>query len=316
VAPQAPETSKARPGKKTKGHARIDKGCRRKNLERAWEKGQKPRGRAGIDDVTIAQLEARQEGYLALLHRQRREGTSRPPPGQRVEIPKSEGGGRTRGIPAVLERVGQPALGPRMEPIFEPTVLDRAFGYRRGRSPHAAMRQVGGELNQGNVWIVEADLRPFVDTSAQERRIDGSAEASSDSRVLHLGRDMRRAGVREGGGWKPTLTGVPQGGVASPLWSNIFLTPLDRQMTADGFRLTRGADDCGVRWQPREAAQRALAVAERCLREALGGARHPQKTRVVHGRQGCEFRGSKVKQGAGHRLPAHTRRSRSHPHNR
>jgi len=315
VEPQDPDTSKARQGKKKKVHSLIDKVFSRKNLELAWEKVKKNQGSAGIDDVTIAQFEARQECYLDLLHRKLREGTYRPQPVKRVEIPKSAGGVRKLGIPTVLDRVCQQALVQRMEPIFEPTFLDSAFGYRRGRSPHDAMRQVWGELNKGNVWIVDADLRQFFDTIDQERLIDLIAEEISDGRVLQLVRDMLRAGVMEGGGWKPTLTGVPQGGVASPLWSNIFLTPFDRQMTAEGFRLTRWADDFVVLCQTREEAQRALAVAERFLREALGVELHPQKTRVVHVSQGFEFLGYKVKQGAGHRLPAHKRRGRSNPQN-
>jgi RNA-directed DNA polymerase len=97
------------------------------------------------------------------------------------------------------------------------------------------------------------------------------------------------------------------------LWSNLFLTPLDRQMTAEGFRHTRWADDCVGRCQTRDEAQRALAVAEPCLREALGVERHPQQTRVVQVSQGVEVLGYQVQQGAGHRLPAHTRRGRSNP---
>jgi group II intron reverse transcriptase/maturase len=315
VEPQDPDTSKGRQGKKKKVHSLIDKVFSRKNLELAWEKVKKNRGSAGIDEVTIAQFEARQEFYLDLLHHKLREGTYRPQPVKRVEIPKSEGGVRKLGIPAVLDRVCQQALVQRMEPIFEPTFLDSAFGYRRGRSPHEAMRKVWRELNEGNVWIVDADLRQFFDTIDQEQLIDLIAEEISDGRVLQLVRDMLRAGVMEGGCWKPTLTGVPQGGVASPLWSNIFLTPFDRQMTAEGFRLTRWADDFVVLCQTREEAQRALAVAERCLREALGVELHPQKTWVVHVSQGFEFLGYKVKQGAGHRLPAHKRRGRSNPQN-
>jgi RNA-directed DNA polymerase len=315
VEPQDPDTSKGRHGKKKKVHSLIDKVFSRKNLELAWEKVKKNRGSAGIDEVTIAQFEARQEFYLDLLHRKLREGTYRPQPVQRVEIPKSEGGVRKLGIPAVLDRVCQQALVQRMEPIFEPTFLDSAFGYRRGRSPHEAMRKVWRELNERNVWIVDADLRQFFDTIDQEQLIDLIAEEISDGRVLQLVRDMLRAGVMEGGCWKPTLTGVPQGGVASPLWSNMFLTPFDRQMTAEGFRLTRWADDFVVRCQTRDEAQRALAVAEQFLREALGVELHPQKTRVVHVSQGFEFLGYKVKQGAGHRLPAHKRRGRSNPQN-
>jgi RNA-directed DNA polymerase len=314
VEPQDPHTSKGRQRKK-KVHSLIDKVFSRKNLELAWEKVRKNRGSAGIDEVTITQFEARQEYYLDLLHRKLRDGTYQPQPVKRVEIPKPDGGVRKLGIPAVLDRVCQQALVQRMEPIFEPTFLDSSFGYRKGRSPHDAMRKVWQELNEGNVWIVDADLRQYFDTIDQEKLIDLIAEEISDGRVLQLVRDMLRAGVMEGGSWKPTLTGVPQGGVASPLWSNIFLTPFDRRMTAEGVRLTRWADDFVMLCQTREEAQRALAVAERVLRAELGVELHPQKTRIVHVSQGFEFLGYKVKQGAGHRLPAHKRRGRSNPQN-
>ena len=315
VEQQDPHALGGKPGKKPKVHSLIDKVYSRKNLELAWEKVKKNRGSAGIDDVTIAQFEARKEEYLDLLHRKLRDGTYRPKPVKRVEIPKADGGVRKLGIPAVLDRVCQQALVQRMEGIFEPTFLDSSFGYRPGRSPHEAMRKVWQELNTGYSWIVDADLRQFFDTIDQEKLIDLIAEEISDGRVLHLIRDVLRAGVMEGGCWKPTLTGVPQGGVASPLWSNIFLTPFDRWMAEEGFRLTRWADDFVVLCQTREEAQRALARAERFLREELGVELHPQKTRIVHVSQGFEFLGYKVKQGACHRLLAHKRRGRANPHN-
>jgi RNA-directed DNA polymerase len=313
VEQQDPHALRGKQGKKQKVHSLIDKVYSRKNLELAWEKVKKNRGSAGIDDVTIAQFEARKEDYLDLLHRKLRDGTYRPKPVKRVEIPKADGGVRKLGIPAVLDRVCQQALVQRMERIFEPTFLDSSFGYRPGRSPHDAMRKVWQELNTGYSWIVDADLRQFFDTIDQEKLIDLIAKEISDGRVLHLIRDVLRAGVMEGGCWKPTLTGVPQGGVASPLWSNIFLTPFDRWMAAEGFRLTRWADDFVVLCQTREEAQRALAMAERFLREELGVELHPQKTRIVHVSQGFEFLGYKVKRGSGFRLPAHKRRSRTNP---
>jgi RNA-directed DNA polymerase len=315
VTPQDPPASKTEARKKQKVHSLIDKVYSRKNLELAWEKVKKNRGSAGIDDVTIAAFEERKEYYLDLLHRKLRDGTYQPKPVKRVEIAKSDGGIRKLGIPAVLDRVCQQALVQRMGPIFEPTFLDSSYGYRPGRSPHEAMRQVWQELNAGYGWIVDADLRQFFDTIDQEKLIDLIAEEISDGRVLQLVRDILRAGVMEGGYWRPTLTGVPQGGVASPLWSNIFLTPFDRRMTAEGFRLTRWADDSVVLCQTRAEARRALAVAERFLREELGVELHPQKTRIVHVSQGFEFLGYKVKQGTGFRLPAHRRRGRSNPRN-
>jgi RNA-directed DNA polymerase len=96
------------------------------------------------------------------------------------------------------------------------------------------------------------------------------------------------------------------------LWSNIFLTPFDRAMTAAGFHVTRWADDFVVLCKTRGEAQQALAFAERFLREELGVTLHPQKTRIVHVSHGFEFLGSKVKQRKGHRLAASKRRSRAH----
>jgi RNA-directed DNA polymerase len=315
VTPQDPLASKIEARKKQKVHSLIDKVFSRKNLELAWERVKKNQGSAGIDDVTIAAFEERKEDYLDLLHRKLRDGTYQPKPVKRVEIAKSDGGIRKLGIPAVLDRVCQQALVQRMGPIFEPTFLDSSYGYRPGRSPHDAMGKVWQELNTGYGWIVDADLRQFFDTIDQEKLIDLIAEEISDGRVRQLVRDILRAGVMEGGSWRPTLTGVPQGGVASPLWSNIFLTPFDRRMTAEGFRLTRWADDFVVLCQTRAEARRALAVAERFLREELGVELHPQKTRIVHVSQGFEFLGYKVKQGTGFRLPAHRRRGRSNPRN-
>jgi RNA-directed DNA polymerase len=200
---------------KHKGHSLIDKVYSSKNLELAWEKVKKNGGCAGIDEVTIRQFEERKASYLELLHHKLRKGTYRPKPVKRVEIPKSEGGKRKLGIPAIFDRVCQPALVQRMEPIFEPKFLDCNFGYRRGRSPHHAMRKVWGELQAGKVWIVDADLRQFFDTISQEKLIDLIAEGISDGRVLSLSRDIRGAGVIEGGYGQPTLTGMPQGGVGA-----------------------------------------------------------------------------------------------------
>jgi RNA-directed DNA polymerase len=162
---------------------------------------QKHRGRAGIDDGTIAAFETRQGYYVARLHRQRRDGTYRPQPVTRVARPQPDGGGRKLGSPAVLDRVGQQALVPRMEPIFAPPMRDCAFGYRPGRAPHRARRQGWQALHVGNVWIVEAELRPSLDTIAQDKRMDVLAEELSAGRGLQLVRHILRAGAGEEGYW-------------------------------------------------------------------------------------------------------------------
>jgi len=311
---QDPRVSRMRQGRKRKVHSLIDKVYSRKNLEMAWQKVKKNRGSAGIDEVTIPKFEQRKGYYLDLLHRKLRDGTYRPKPVKRVEIPKSEAGTRRLGIPSVMDRVVQQALVQRMEPIFEPKFLECSFGYRKGRSPHDAMRKVWRELMVGYVWVVDADLRRFFDTIDQERLIDLIAEEISDGRVLRLVRDILRSGVVEGGYWQPTLTGVPQGGVVSPLWSNIFLTPFDGAMTEQGFRLTRWADDFVVVCKTKNEAWRALACAERFLRQELGIQLNAHKTQIVHIRQGFEFLGYKVKKGKGLRLPVQKRHSGYNPY--
>ncbi|MFQ6024806.1 MAG: group II intron reverse transcriptase/maturase [Acidiferrobacterales bacterium] len=297
---------------KRKVHSLIDKVYSRKNLELAWEKVRKNHGSAGVDDVTIAKFETCKDHYLGVLHHKLREGTYRPKPVKRVEIDKSDGGKRKLGIPAIFDRVCQQALVQRMEPIFEPGFLECNFGYRKGRSAHGAMRKVWQELQAGKLWVVDADVRQFFDTVDQEKLVDLLAKEISDGRVLSLIRRILRSGVIEGGYWQPTLTGVPQGGVASPLWSNIFLTPFDRAMTDAGFSLTRWADDFVVLCTTRAEAERALQFAERFLREELGVTLHPRKTRIVHVRQGFEFLGYKIQRGRGFKLPA-SKRHRKHP---
>lgn len=294
--------------KRRKVHSLIDKVYSLKNLELAWKKVRKNKGAAGVDEVTIARFDERKGHYLATLHRKLREGTYQPKPVRRVEIPKPAGGIRKLGIPAIFDRVCQQALVQRMEPIFEPNFGESSFGYRPGRSPHMAMREVWKALMAGYEWAVDADLRQFFDTIVQERLIDLVSEEISDSRVLNLIRVILGSGVLEGGCWQPTLTGVPQGGVASPLWSNIYLTPFDRAMTAAGYVTVRWADDFMVLCRTRAEANRALIFAKRFLHEELRVELHPQKTQVVHVSQGFEFLGYKLKSGKGYRMPASKRR--------
>ena len=287
-----------------KCHSLIDKVYGRTNLARAWKKVKENKGSAGIDGMAIEAFEARQDELLDLLHRKLRDDSYAPKPVKRVTIDKPDGGSRKLGIPSVMDRVVQQALVQRMEPIFEPTFADGSFGYRPGRSPHMAMRRVWRDINAGNVWILDADLRQFFDTVDQEKLVDLIAEEISDGRILRLVRTILAAGVVEGGCWEPSLTGVPQGAVASPIWSNIYLTPFDRVMEERGYRLTRWADDFVVVCRTRKEAEAALAFAQTFLKEKLGVDLHPGKTRIVPVRQGFEFLGYKVKRGKGFRFSA------------
>jgi group II intron reverse transcriptase/maturase len=289
----------------------VDKIYQRKNLAVAWEKVKRNRGAGGIDGVDVAAFEADLEGNLERLHVELKEGTYAPQPVLQHLIPKAGKPGEFRalGIPTIYDRVCQQAILNRLEPIFEPIFDDANFGYRSGRSTKDALKKIWRELDAGNEWVVDADLRDFFGSVDHDKLLTLVNQRVADGRVLGLIKQILEAGCVANGARRATEEGVPQGGVISPLMSNILLTPFDRDMRRKGFRVTRYADDWVVTCQSRREAQAALAAAERIL-EQLGVTLHVGKTRIVHVRQGFEFLGYKLKRGQRSlRLPAEKIRS-------
>jgi group II intron reverse transcriptase/maturase len=212
------------------------------------------------------------------------------------------------GIPTIRDRVCQQALLNRLESIFEPVFDDANFGYRRGRSTKDAMRKVWKEIQSGREWIVDADLKDFFGSLDHEKLLTLVAQRIADGRVLRLIRAMLKAGSYGQGRLFPTERGTPQGGVVSPLLSNVLLTPFDREMRRKGFQLTRWADDWVITCKSAVEA-RAAVVAVRKILERLGVQLHPRKTRIVHVRHGFEFLGYKIKRGRRLRLSPDSIRS-------
>jgi group II intron reverse transcriptase/maturase len=216
---------------------------------------------------------------------------------------------RGLGIPTIFDRVCQQALLNRLEPIFEPVFDAASFGYRRGRSTKDAMRKVWKEINSGREWIVDADLKDFFGSVDHEKLLTLVSQRVADGRVLSLIEAMLKAGSYGKGRLFPTERGTPQGGVASPLLSNILLTPFDGEMRRKGYQLTRYADDWVVTCKTAAEARAAIEAAGRILNQ-LGVELHPQKTRIVHVQNGFEFLGYKIKRGKKLYLPPHKIRSR------
>jgi RNA-directed DNA polymerase len=283
-----------------KVHSLIDKVYKRKNLEIAWERVQANRGSGGIDGQSLEAFAAQLDQQLDRLQSELKEDGYQPQPVRQVQIPKAGKPGefRTLGIPTIYDRVCQQALLNRLEPIFEPVFDEANFGYRRGRSTKDALRKVWKEIQSGREWIVDADLRDFFGSVDHEKLLTLVAQRVADGRVLRLIRATLKAGSYGQGRLFPTERGTPQGGVVSPLLSNILLTPFDQEMRRKGYRLTRYADDWVVTCESAAEAQAAIAAARRTL-EQLGVQLHPQKTRVVHVRLGFEFLGYKIKRGKG-----------------
>jgi RNA-directed DNA polymerase len=282
-----------------KVHSLVDKVYKRKNLELAWEKVRQNRGAGGIDGQSIEEFGQVLDEQLDRLHDELRKDTYRPRPVREKMIPKAGQPRQHRrlGIPTVYDRVCQQALLNRLEAIFEPVFDEANFGYRCGRSSKDALRKVWRELDSGSEWIVDADLRDFFGSVDHGKLMTLVAQRVADGRVLRLIESMLKAGCMREGQRLPTERGTPQGGVISPLLSNILLTPFDREMRRRGYQLTRYADDWIVTCRTRAGARAALAAAKQVL-EKLGVELHDGKTRIVHIREGFEFLGYKIKRGA------------------
>ncbi len=175
------------------------------------------KGAAGVDGQGIDRFAAQAERYLTELHAQLKDGSYRPAPVKRVEIPKGDGTTRPLGIPTVKDRVVQTALKLTIEPIFEAEFRPGSYGFRPGRSCQEALREVDRLLKDGYSFVLDADLRSYFDTIPHDRLMVRVADRISDGRVLALIEGFLRQDVmKEMERWRPT-TGTPQGAVISPL---------------------------------------------------------------------------------------------------
>ena len=280
--------AKADPGRRF--HALYDKVHRRDVLERAWVNVRRNRGAAGIDRVTITDVE--EYGVARLLDElavDLKEGSYRPLSARRVFIPKP-GTTEQRGlsIPTVRDRIVQAATKIVIEPIFEADFLPCSFGFRPQRAQHDALQVLIDEAWQGRRWVMESDIASCFDAIPHEGLMQAVEERICDRQVLKLLRAMLRAGAMQDGAVQRPVSGTPQGGVISPLLANVYLHRLDRRWQTEGVGvLVRYADDVIVLCRARQEAERALATLTAILAD-LGLEPKASKTRIVHLQEGGE----------------------------
>ena len=282
-----------------KVHSLVDKIYQKKNLERAWQRVRQNQGAGGVDGQSVEAFEGKLGENLNRLHEELKTDTYRPQVVRQKMIPKPGQPGKMRplGIPTVYDRVCQQAILNRLEPIFDPVFDEANFGYRKGRSPRDALRKIWREIKQGKEWIVDADLKDFFGSVDHKKLMTLVNQRVADGRVLRLIEGILKAGCYQQGKRTPTERGTPQGGVISPLLSNILLTPFDWEMRRKGYELTRWADDWVVTCATKAEAKAALNTAKKIL-EKLGVTLQAEKTRIVHVCQGFEFLGYKIKRGS------------------
>jgi group II intron reverse transcriptase/maturase len=271
----------------------------------------------GVDGVTVSELKKRETEHLQTLRLELKKRTYRPQPLRRVEIPKSNGKMRQLGIPCLRDKIAQEVMRMALEPIFEIEFHNNSYGFRPHRSAHQAVFYCRLAMQQGFTWVIEGDVKACFDEISHKAILGSVREKVMDNKFLDLLQLFLKSGVMVDGKLLPTVKGVPQGGVISPLLANIVLNKLDwflhekakygkdrHWVYAHGepnLRFVRYADDWCV----------FLTRADKCYAESLkeeireylldqcGLELSMEKTRVTHVRDGFQFLGFQLKQGTG-----------------
>ena len=253
----------------------------RDNLRSALAHVKRNKGAAGIDGMSLDALAPHLKEHWPAIRAQLLEGTYKPQPVRRVEIPKASGGTRSLGIPTVLDRFIQQAVLQVLQAEWDPTFSEHSFGFRPKRSAHQAVARAQELIASGHDIVVDIDLEKFFDRVNHDILMGLVAKRVTDKRVLKLIRGFLTAGVLMDGLVGPTEEGTPQGGPLSPLLNNIVLDELDRELEERGHRFVRYADDCNIYVRSERAGQRVMESIVRFINKRLRLKVNPTKSAVA-----------------------------------
>ena len=274
---------------------------------------------AGVDRVTASEFQQNRRANLEELRLELKRGTYQPQPLRRVMIPKANGKQRGLGIPCIRDKIVQEVIRMALEPIYEAEFHANSYGFRPNRSTHHAVSRCQQMTQKGFTWVIEGDVKACFDEISHKAILGCLREKVMDNRFLELVRRLLKAGVEVEGIVHPTEKGVPQGGVASPVLSNVVLNKLDWFLQEQGHyglaqgyawkkgrpnvRFARYADDWCVfitrgskRYAERLRDQIGKFLAQHC-----GVELSMEKTRITHVRDGFDFLGFHLQLGIGQR---------------
>jgi len=247
----------------------LEKIIDRNNLNQAFKRVKANKGSHGIDGMKVDELLQYLKENGDSLRQSILDGSYKPNPVRRVEIPKSDGKKRPLGIPTVVDRVIQQAIAQVLIPIFEEKFSENSYGFRPNRSAHQAILKCKQYMDNGYKWAVDIDLEKYFDTVNHDKLIGLVYKEVKDIRVISLIRKYLQAGVMMNGAVNTTEKGVPQGGNLSPLLSNIMLNELDKELAKRGLNFCRYADDCNIYVKSKKAAERVMHSITKFIEEDL-----------------------------------------------
>lgn len=266
---------------------------------KAFKAVKKNRGAAGVDKISIAMYESNLTENLLSLMRELKVGTYQPIPLRRKYIYKGKGKTRPLGIPSVRCRIAQEVIRQLINPTFESRFHNNSYGFRPGRNCHQAVQCAIKHIAQGYKWVLDVDIKGFFDNIPHHLIVQSIAAKIADGNILNLIVKFLNSGVMEEGELIPTIRGTPQGGVISPLLSNIILNHLDWFLEKQGVQFVRYADDFVVLCKTKPEAERALELVQTFLNN-MELEISPEKTKICHHRQGFDFLGFTIKSGSVH----------------
>ena len=236
----------------------LSQALARANLVMAWKRVKANRGSAGVDGKSIAETADSLRTHWPRIREALLDGSYRPAPVRRVQIPKPGGGMRELGIPTVTDRLIQQALLQVLQPLIDPTFSEHSHGFRPGRRARDAVLMAQRHVQDGYRVVVDVDLEKFFDRVNHDILMERLSRRIDDKAVLRLVRHYLVAGIMDGGVVMERHEGTPQGGPLSPLLANVLLDEVDRELERRGHRFVRYADDCNVYVRSRRAGERVL----------------------------------------------------------